>query len=205
MWVFFILIIFLIIIISSTVKIKIDEKLLDSYKKIRDLNYIISINLFNKIKIISFKITNDKIGKSNRIIKSGYKEVFKVLRRIFKTRIIKLEKLNINLKLGTEDVEITSYIVTSISVILSQFLAKQIDNFSNENYRYQIVPLYINKNALKLSINCIASIKLVHIIYMIYVLKRKDDENNGRTSNRRSYDNSNEQHKRYGRCKYNYR
>ena len=205
MWIFLFLIIFIILIITSTVKIEINEKLIDSYKKIKELKYLVSIKLLNKIKIISFRITNDKIGKSNKIINGGYKDAIRILKDVFSKKKIKVEKLKLNLKLGTENSALTSYIIAFISSIISIFLARQIEDFSKNKYEYNIIPLYIDKNELKLSINCIISIKLVHIIYMIYVLMRKDDEKYGRTSNRRTYDNSHEQHKRYGRCRHNYR
>jgi len=205
MWIFLFFIIFIIVISTSTIKIEINEKIIDSYKKFKNLKYVVSIKAFNKVKIFSFKITQEKIGKSNRIIKIGYKEILRILRYIFKTEKIKIEKFKLNLRLGTENSILTSYIVASISSIISILLARRIDDFSNDKYEYQIIPEYIDKNVLKLSINCIISIKLVHIIYMIYVLKRKDDVKYGGTSNRRFDDNSNEQHKRYGRCKYNYR
>jgi len=206
MWVFFILVIIFIAIINSTAKIEINEKIIYTYKKIKNLEYKICIKLFKRIKLFTFKIRADKfIGKNNKIIKGGYRDLIKILKYIFKNDKIKKEKIYLNLKIGTEDAALTSYIVATLYTIISLFIAKQIDKISRNNYRYEIIPLYINKNELKLSINCIVSIKLVHIINVIYVLKRKDDEKNGRTSNRRAYDNSNEQHKRYGRCKHNYR
>lgn len=204
MWIFLFFVIF-VLIISSTVKIEINEKIIDSYKKLKELKYLISIKLFNKIKLISFKISNDRIGKSSKIIKRGYRDVIRILKDVFRSKRIKVEKLKLNIKLGTENSALTSYTVAVISSIISIFLAKEIEEFSHDKYQYQIVPLYTDKNELKLSINCIISIKLVHIIYMIYVLMRKDDGKYGRTSNRRTYDNSHEQHKRYGRCRHNYR
>jgi len=205
MWIFLFLIIVIVLIINSTVKVQINEKVIDSYKKVKELKYLVSIKIFNKINIISFKITNDKIGKNNKIINKGYRDILRILKDIFSTNKIKIEKLKLNLKLGTEDSMITSYLIAIISTVISIFIARQVDDFSNDKYEYQIIPLYTDKNILKLSINCIISIKLVHIIYMVYVLMRKDGEKYGRTSNRRTYDNGYEQHKRYGRCKYNYR
>jgi len=206
MWIFFALTILFILITNSTVRIEINEKLIDSYEKLKNLKYRISLELFNKINVISFKITKDKIiGKDNKIIKGGYIDLKKILKYIFNKEKIKIEKLKLDLKLGTEDAALTSYIVVIISTIISTLIAKKVDKFSYNKYKYGIIPLYENKNIIKLSINCIISIKLVHIIYMIYVLKRKDDEKYGRTSNRRTYDNGNEQYKRYGRCRYNYR
>lgn len=204
MWIFLFFVIF-VLIISSTVKIEINEKLIDSYKKLKELKYLISIKPFNKINLISFKISNDRIGKSSKIIKRGYRDIIRIIKDVFRSKRIKVENLRLNIKLGTEDAALTSYIVVIISSIISIFLAKEIEEFSHDKYEYQIVPVYADKNILKLSINCIISIKLVHIIYMIYVLMRKDDEKYGRTSNRRTYDNSYEQHKRYGRCRHNYR
>jgi len=205
MWIFLILIIIFFIIIYSTVKIEINEKSIDSYSKLRNLEYIISINLFNKIKLISFKIANSKIDKKSKISKKAFRNRNGLFKFIFKKNIIKIEKLKLDLKVGTEDAIFTSYIVSIISIIISTLIAKKVYNFSEEKYKYLVTPLYIQRNAFNLSINCIISIKLVHIIYMIYVLNRKDDEKYGRTSNRRSYDNGDEQHKRYGRCRYNYR
>ncbi len=59
-----------------------------------------------------------------------------------------------------------------------------------------MLPIYEDKNRIKLILNCIIQVKLVHIISIIYyvVKKRKEKRKYERASNRRSYDYSYEQY-----------
>jgi len=53
-----------------------------------------------------------------------------------------------------------------------------------------VKPLYNLGNSIKFNLNCIISVKVVHIIYVIYILLKKRRASNERASNRRSYDYS---------------
>ena len=68
-----------------------------------------------------------------------------------------------------------------------------------KNCFYDIKPIYKDKNLYEISLNCIIEVKMVHIINMIYkIVKKRRSDKNERTSNRRAYDNSDEQFAKYG-------
>jgi len=110
---------------------------------------------------------------------------------IIKNLKVEVAKLNLNLEIGTEDVIITSGIIAVLSSVLGIVLAQTIKKYDREKHKYEIYPVYQNKNLINLYLNCIIKVKMVHIIYIIYVLVKKRRVNKyERTSNRRTYDYS---------------
>ena len=200
---FFLLILFILILIFSiltilmlsTIKIEIKDFIYDNLK-VNDLFKIkFSINLFNKIKLFWFTLDKKKIekiwasSKNRKFDIKKFKGKVKLNKDTLKalTKIkINIEKLKLKINLGIEDAPTTSYIVAVISSILGIILPKVSKKLSN--CKYTITPIYNGKNQVKIELNSITSIKIVHIIYVIYILSMKGrDENNERTSNRRSY------------------
>lgn len=177
-------------------------------KKIRIIGLKLNKDKQEKIKRRIQKLQNSKLIK--KLSKTSIKKIplklekklereilfnnikpLKLAKIIFKNLKIEILKFKMNLQIGLEDVIITSSLITIISVIVPIILRltnKYIKNINN--YRYRILPIYGNKNVLKLDLDCIINLKLVHIINIIYIIvkmKRRSDKNE-RTSNRRSYD-----------------
>lgn len=177
-------------------------------KKIRIIGLKLNKEKQEKIKRRIQKLQNSKLIK--KLSKTSIKKIplklekklereilfnnikpLKLAKIIFKNLKIEILKFKMNLQIGLEDVIITSSLITIISVIVPIILRltnKYIKNINN--YRYKILPIYGNKNVLKLDLDCIINLKLVHIINIIYIIvkmKRRSDKNE-RTSNRRSYD-----------------
>lgn len=194
----------ILIIVSSTLRIDIKE-LETINTKIIKLKIIISLLAFNKLKWIGIKIDKNRIEKIKKSIKKPlmnkilnskilkkYRGVEKIIikdrKQILKElKNINIEKTKIKLQIGTENPVITSYTVAIISTILSIILARK-----TKEPKYEIKPVYIDKNYIYLYLNCIISIKLVHIINIKKELERKEVyQKYGRTSNRRTYANSN--------------
>ena len=191
----------------STIRIDIDKVTLKIYeeqlKKIKivfDYDIYISLYFLNKIKFIKIKINKEILNKLNikekiksediQKIKSEVKDK-KELGKVIKKLNIKISKLDLKLEIDTPYVLITTSIVTTISIFLSILLCKLIKLKKSNEYKYRIIPLYTNKNMLNLEINCIINIKIVHIIFILYIfMKKRRDDKNERTSNRRSYDYS---------------
>ena len=117
----------------------------------------------------------------------------------------KLEKIKLDLKLGTEDVVLTSFLIVIVSIIISMMLSKIIKKYDEKKYKYMIIPVYNNSNSIKITLEGIIDIKLVNIISIIFRLWFRRDKIDKRTSDRGSYVDSNEQYSRNDRCKYNYR
>lgn len=209
--VFFIMSFFILltlVIVFSSIRINIQK--FNFFKKEKEkLNYdykvIVELKFLGKVKIAKSIINPEKIRKLNK--RTNIKQIvenidFKKVKnnlpnkkeneRLFNKMNIELKKFHLSLDIGTWDVIVTSAITTLIASFLGVILAKVIDDYDDEKYKYRIMPIYENKNAIKLSLNCIIQVKVVHIISIIFTLlkNRKEKEEYERTSNRRSYDYS---------------
>lgn len=203
------LILGILLFILSTIRIDVQEFKFNNQKKENKCNYSFFIDLYflDKIKIFSLMFNKEKVQKlnqkmdlQNKIKDVDFKKVKrdlpskKEIKQLVEKLKIKLEEFHLILQIGTEDVIITSAIVTGIASILGIILAKLIKNYKKEKYRYEIIPVY--KNMVNLSFDCIIKVKMIHIISIIYKLAsiRKEKIKYERTSNRRSYDYSYEQY-----------
>lgn len=168
MFFLFILVIFTILIIAiHTSKIGIDIKNLiidtDAEEKINEDGKIyVYLLLFNKIKLFRKNVRNIpmkdvkfetsdfdiKIFK-NKDIKINY---FELIRNIN----IDIKNIDLNVKIGTEDAGITAILVGIFAGILGIIIKKP---------KYQILPIYANRNLLKINLNGIFTIYLIHYIY----------------------------------------
>ena len=168
MFFLFILGIFTILIIAiHTSKIGIDiENLIidtDAEEKINEDGKIyVYLLLFNKVKLFRKNIRNIpmkdvkfeasdfaiKIFK-NKDIKINYLELIQNIN-------IDIKNIDLNVKIGTEDAGITAILVGIFAGILGIIIKKP---------KYQILPIYANRNLLKINLNGIFTIYLMHYIY----------------------------------------
>ena len=77
---------------------------------------------------------------------------------------------------------IMAYLVAIINIVLSIIFARISNGNKKENYNYVIKPLQTDKFYLKISINCIISLKIANIINMI--IKNRSEEKNERTEDK---------------------
>ncbi len=113
---------------------------------------------FKKLKIKNFNFQRKDIDikfLKNTDFKINYKELLKN---------IDIEQIELYLQIGTENAAITAILVGIISSFIGIILKKP---------KYQITPIYINKNLLKLELNCIISIYLMQYIYKVIFSKMK--------------------------------
>lgn len=168
MFFLFILVIFTILIIAiHTSKIGIDIKNLiidtDAEEKINEDGKIyVYLLLFNKIKLFRKNVRNIpmkdvkfetsdfdiKIFK-NKYIKINYLELIQNIN-------IDIKNIDLNVKIGTEDAGITAILVGILAGTLGIIIKKP---------KYQILPIYANRNLLKINLNGIFTIYLMHYIY----------------------------------------
>lgn len=168
MFFLFILVIFTILIIAiHTSKIGIDIKNLiidtDTEEKINEDGKIyVYLLLFNKIKLFRKNVRNIpmkdvkfetsdfdiKIFK-NKDIKINYLELTQNIN-------IDIKNIDLNVNIGTEDAGITAILVGILAGILGIIIKKP---------KYQILPIYANRNLLKINLNGIFTIYLMHYIY----------------------------------------
>lgn len=194
MLVFFLITIFIIIItlILSTITLNIKDVKLSNFKNIEsNSNVYIQIIIFKIIRISLAKIDIKKIYQNkkmdfNKIM--NFEKDKKMKKLIFNK--IKLEKIDFRLAIGTGNIILTTYAITILSIILSCILPLYITRSLKNSY-YKITPIYDEELKYEIGLNCIISIKMVHIIHIIYlILKKRRDEKYARTSNRRAYEGS---------------
>ncbi len=190
----------LLLIAFSRIKINIKNIKFTSYKvEERHLqeNYDIEVKLYvlKFLRILKINITKEKLEKlklENKIKKLEKKLILKDVKfdvnvfDVLKNLKIIFEELNLKVEIGTENSALTSIIFGIISGIIPIMLRNQIKNI--EKQKIDIKPIYLNQNLLNIELNCIFNIKMIHIIYVMYILnKKRRDEKYVRTSNRRSY------------------
>ncbi len=185
---FLILIAVFIIIVLSTIKFEIVDFELSNIIPITPKNYKIKLSfyLFGKIKIFSFKLNSERARKmyskmniEKFDIEKGRKFLTIKNIKILKKLITRLVDLDLELDLGLEDAILTTELITLISIVISNILPHIISKYIPNKYRYKIMPIYINKNAYYIKLNCIFQLKIVHIINIIYIYlkKGKSDKN----------------------------
>lgn len=209
-----IIIIFTLLIcmtILSTIKLKIEnfklsnnnysstenKKIKQSQSKIaQDYRVIISLCLFDKIKWFGIHLNSAKMKKmysKMQLEKMDLKKLEKNFKfedlKIMKELKVEISYFKLNVKIGTEDAILTSFIVFIISTIISMLLPHTIKKYEKNKYYYEIMPLYQNANIYEIKFDSIIKVKMVHIINVIYVFwkKRRGEKNNERTSDRRTY------------------
>lgn len=173
-------------------------------KKHTNNNYYILFKLciLKNLPIIKIQITEEKLNKFKSNVKlkekirkeMGKIDVKKIkkeitsskLKKISKTIKILIEKFNLKIELGTENAVVTAMIIPFISTLISFLLRNKVENYKKQ--KYDIKPVFLNKNMLNIEFSGIFQIKMIHIINIIYILNKKEGEDrNERTSDRRSY------------------
>lgn len=190
------ILIFLVLLITfSTIRIQVENfeaSNIENMKKPKNYKIKIALYLFNKIKWIWISLDDKKIQKISQ--KSKWNEVD--IKKDVDVKDIKLVKklspkisfLNLKVKLGTFDIVATTYLVAILSTFIAVLLPYTIKKYKKENYYYEILPVYSDKNLYEIKLNCIIEEKMVHIISIVYaLLKKRRVDKNERTSNRRSY------------------
>lgn len=164
MFFLFILIIFLIvgyIIHTSKIRLQIENLEIDTEqskgKKINQESKITAyLLILEKIKL--FKIDIKKIDKKKIKISKNMNINIKYKDILSNKNTMDIEKLDFKLQIGTEDAALTAIIVGTLASTIGIFLKKA---------NYEVIPIYLNKNFLKIKLDCIISIYLMQYIYKL--------------------------------------
>lgn len=196
LWLILFVFLFFILIVFSKIKISIENIKFTSYKvNNRHLqeDYKVEIKLYilKIIRVLNIRITKDKLEKSKfknietKLLIKDMKMDINIL-DVLKQLDIDLEKLDFKFQVGTENAAFTSILFGLISSLIPILLRNKISNIKEQ--KIEVIPIYTNENLLNIELSCIFNIKMIHIIYIIYILnKKRRDEKYVRTSNRRSY------------------
>ena len=179
---FFLLIIILILlnIKISIVKLKISNINSISHFQI-DIIAKLGLYIGKKIKIFEIYFNKERLLKNKYILKFKKKNDFKKdisiikdekMKNAMKKIRINLENVKLKLNLGTEDAKLTAMLLGIISAIFG-ILIPFIYYYKNikllNNLEYQVTPNFSNQNILKLEFTSELSIRVIHIIYILYV------------------------------------
>ena len=188
------IILFIISILLLFIEIKFEKENIEI--KIKNKNFeinkkgtlIIRFNILNKINLFKFTTninqfelqeSRNKYDKiKNHIVKNDNIKIKDIQKKLK----LKYENINLNIEIGEENAAITAVLTGVISSIVSVIIGKYFSDIKQINWNVQ--PMY-NINILKLSLNCIISVKLIHIINTIFMM-RKEGDKDARTSNRKN-------------------
>ena len=157
----------------------------------RNFGIYLSIITFNKVRLFKIdlkKVKSKKINlgtvleRAKKLEEKGDKSKwFIALIKSLENFKIEVKEFDLKAEIGTEDAAVTAIFVGIISTILGIILKRQ---------KFEILPIYQDKNVLNVKLNCIFKINLIHYIYKT-ILKGRD-ENERKPSDRRAYAYSNE-------------
>ena len=202
LWLFLILTILTTVLISVfSMKIKFEiENLKINFPKVRNKitnkNSKVSLKIYILKVIKIFEVDLKKIDFKDEKVKNKLQKQFednklnldtiKFLRNI--SYIV--EKMNLNISIGTEDSAITALSVGILYTVISNFLNKKVIDINE--VKYDIKPIYNSKNIIDIELDSIITLKFENIINIIIFLRKGSGYKNVRTSNRRPYAYSNE-------------
>lgn len=187
----------ILILALSKVQIKINNFKFSSQTK-RHINedYEVIVKLcFFKIRITKEKLEKMKVKEKVEKIDFSALEKMTSLQKDILKEIKKLDigikKFQLQVELGTENASFTSLLVPAISTVIAIYLRRKMKKFKNQTF--QIHPIYLNQNLVKIHFSGIFEIKMSHIINIIYHLvksEKKGVKEYERASNRGAYDYS---------------
>ena len=168
-----ILLIVVLAIHTSRIEIEVENLIINTEmpkgEKINEQSKIyVYLLIFGKIKLFkkdarkmkkpNFKVENKNIDikiLKNKDLKINYKELFQNID-------IDVKQIDLYAQIGTQDAALTAIIVGVISGMLGVILRKP---------KYQINPVYSNKNLLKIKLDGIFSVYLMQYIYKLVFRK----------------------------------
>ena len=164
-----------ILLLLSTIRVKVKDFELSNKKHIEP-NYeiIISLILLNKLKWISIKLNKQKIRKiltKMHLEKIDIKKLEKDVKLSDIQELLKikpkLSMLNLQLKVGVEDVIATSFAIPIICTAISIILPYVTDRRNFKNIKYKIEPIY-NQYAYHLKLDTEIEVKIINVLNSLY-------------------------------------
>ena len=134
--------------------------------------------ILKKFPIINFKISDDgiarflrkqirknKLKKEEREIKKYVKEDKKQIENDIPD--INVEKLQLFMNIGTDNASFTALSTTTLTIFISILLPFLVDEVKEENYNYEINPIYSGKSVFNINASLVLSMPALDIIKLI--------------------------------------
>lgn len=172
----------ILLIAFSSIKLNIKKANISNFDKgikrrkiEKDFLIYVELHLFGKIKIARLRLKEElfqkvKVQAEKQDISKDVKKLREMnIKELIKKLKVKVEVLNIEAQIGIEDVILTSSVVTAISV----FLGVVLRNMNHDDLYYNIMPVYQFGNVIDIKFNCLISVKVIHIVKVIYILLKE--------------------------------
>lgn len=185
------------LIIFSTLKIEIknfktsnlttnkEKSTFTNSKKYSKYEVNIALEILNKLKYFSLNLNSRKIKKITlkmHLDKTKIKELEREIsisdiKEVMNIRP-KISYMDLKLKLGIDDVLLTTYSVPIISTLISILLPYTVEKKDVNNIKYEVKPIYNNGNVYDMKLNIGVKIKVIKILNAVYkIYKSKKDKN----------------------------
>lgn len=140
----------------------------------------VEVKIFKKLKILNIEINKEfckifKIKFRLNVIKkmkdkqdSSFGFIIKNLNELNPD----INKINLNLSIGTEDMIITTFLVPILSTIISIFISKYFSENKERDCYLKITPNFLNIN--NFSFKCITKIKLNTLRFLFFIKKHRE-------------------------------
>ena len=180
---FLFILIFLIVLIlaihTSKIEIEIKDLEINTEKpkgeKINQESEIyVYLLIFQKIKLFKKDIKNMKFQNKDIDIKTLKNNDIKIY---YKEFLQNIKQIELYMQIGTQDAALTAVLTGVTASILGIILKKP---------KYEVIPIYSNKNLLKIKLNCIISVYLMQYIYKLISDKIKNFGKNNSIKTRKS-------------------
>ena len=111
------------------------------------------------------QIRKNKLKKEEREIKKYAIEDKKQIENDIPD--INIEKLQLLMNIGTDNASFTALSTTAITILISILMPFLVDEVEEENYYYEINPIYSGKSVFNINASLVLSIPAVDIIKLI--------------------------------------
>lgn len=175
------------VIIFSTLKIEIKNFKISNLEKSKENTFIyeiiISLEILNKLKYFSLNLNAKKIRKITlkmHLDKTKLKELEREISLSDIKEIAnikpKISYMDLQLKLGIEDILATTYAVPIISTLISILLPLLVEKENLRNIKYEIKPMYNMGNIYDINLDIGIKVKILKVLntaYRIYKSRKK--------------------------------
>ena len=182
----YLLVVFFILFFSS--RLKLDLKYFEKNSISSELRFHANVGLylFGFIKIFGINFKEDGIHllffrikyKKFEFNKNNMKNY--ISKDNLKNLNPKIEKLDLNLNVGIEDVMLTAFLIFTIATFVAVLSAKYRNQINMKNYNYRIIPSY-NVNMLGIKLSCKISENILNLIKTIMLFNKIKQRKNIRS------------------------
>ena len=145
--------------------------------EILDLKIILKIRIFKELNLLKIIIYKDYCKILNKKIEFNYlknvkdkneNSIFFIIRN-FRKLNPQIDKFDLNLKIGTEDIFFTTFLIpiisSGITLLIRDYLSLDKINEDKNNFDFKIQPIYPTNNISIINLKLILNLSTIKFIY----------------------------------------